>query len=280
MIDFTKRWLMSAMSALGFVSANPAAAQLDTSSFAEELKDFPYEFITVDGAMAEAEWLRLTTAGRGWPVVVGGDDNLRIMAEVFAFNSEDPNHTPAAILKAAEAIKFPEDLKAWHDAYDLSVMEKDFVGEWPTDLEPYDLGISVATDIADCLGGIAGNELTGKFLPKVHIVLVPTDKSWETPAYLKWGGGNECPPAEYHVARLKLWHENFGADVAGMSGDVLNLRVRKPVQEKAEAIAVAKEQFLYCSDIVLQGTNDIATLAATLVGQRYWYFWWNYAPGD
>jgi hypothetical protein len=40
-------------------------------------------------------------------------------------------------------------------------------------------------------------------------------------------------------------------------------------------MTVAKEQYIYCADIVDQGVGDISTLAATLIGQNWWSFWWD-----
>ncbi|WP_414650247.1 DUF4253 domain-containing protein, partial [Duganella sp.] len=34
-------------------------------------------------------------------------------------------------------------------------------------------------------------------------------------------------------------------------------------------------QYLYCADIVDQGTESIEALAATLLNARVWYFWWD-----
>ena len=38
---------------------------------------------------------------------------------------------------------------------------------------------------------------------------------------------------------------------------------------------LAWEQYLYCQDIVVQGCETIANLAATLLNSPFWYFWWD-----
>jgi len=226
------------------------------------LASFPYEVITTTGVKALEDWTRLQTADKGWPVIVGNDDDLRMMLENFSFQSEQPLHMPADILKAAEGLSM-KDLRAWQISDGYGELDAP-IGDWPTKLQSGDLGLSVASDI-----------LTGKPYPKVHIVLVPTRNSWEVPAYLRWGGWNACPPPEYHVAILRSWHERFGTQLAGLSGDVLDLQITMPLRSKEEAMTVAKEQYIYCTDIVDQGTNDISTLAATLIGQNWWSFWWD-----
>lgn len=224
------------------------------------LKTFPYPIITVDGAKAEEEWLKLKTYGQGWPVVIGDDQVLEQFIDEFS--SRNPNE----ILAAAEKINLSKDLLAWHrDEWGESVsIDDDLMGEWPINFERYDEGLSVARNI-----------LTNAFYPKVHIVIVPTEKSWEAPAYLKWGGWNSCPPPEFHVAIFKEWHEKFGAEVAGMSIDTVNLRIVRPVANRDDALSLAKQQYLYCGDNVDQGTGSISNLAATLIGQRWWFFWWD-----
>ncbi|HSG35259.1 MAG TPA: DUF4253 domain-containing protein, partial [Sphingomonadaceae bacterium] len=101
------------------------------------------------------------------------------------------------------------------------------------------------------------------------------EHGWEVPAYLRWGGWNACPPPEVHVAALRSWNERYGAELVGISGDALNLRVSSRPQTKEEATELAFEQFYYCADIVDQGVGTIANLAATLEAQDWWFFWWD-----
>jgi uncharacterized protein DUF4253 len=110
---------------------------------------------------------------------------------------------------------------------------------------------------------------------QVGIVLVPTERSWEAPAWLNYGGWNECPDPEVHVAFLRRWHERHGAEVFSIGPDVMELTVARPVADREEALALADEQFLYCYDIVAQGTETLDRLAAHLLQATVWYFWWD-----
>ncbi|MEN3327087.1 MAG: hypothetical protein V7638_1894 [Acidobacteriota bacterium] len=51
--------------------------------------------------------------------------------------------------------------------------------------------------------------------------------------------------------------------------------VARPASTRDEALALAKQQFIYCSDIVHQGVGSVEALAATLFGATVWYFWWD-----
>lgn len=272
------------------------------------LANFPYPLIETTGEAALAKWQELKAAGRGTPVILGGgDDSFNALLTPF-----EPDGPPIAltsvesILKAADAIRFPGDLiakrrkddadsRAWLEetiakdpdaplptiivtdadghrrtlsreearAQMLAARQEPEVGDWPT--TPQDsLGLSVATDI-----------LTGKALPKVYIALLPTADATEVPAYLRWGGWNACPEPAYHVAALRAWRERYGAELVGMAFDTLNLRVARKPKTRDEALALAREHYVYCSDIVEQGTQTFSVLASALMNDDWWYFWWD-----
>ncbi len=95
------------------------------------------------------------------------------------------------------------------------------------------------------------------------------------PAFLKFGNWNDCPAPETHCAIHRHWFEKYGAEIIGLSSDVIECRVAKPPIDKNEAMELAMQQFAYCYDIVEQGTETIANLAGSLVNSNNWYFWWD-----
>lgn len=137
------------------------------------------------------------------------------------------------------------------------------VGEWPKEKQESP-GLTVVADL-----------LKGTPFPSVRIALIPTTDWTTIPAYLHWGGWNECPPPEYHVAAFRSWRDRYGAGLVGLSSDTLNLRVQKRPSTREEALSLAREQYAYCSDIVEQGTQNYSTLAATLMESDWWFFWWD-----
>ena len=48
-----------------------------------------------------------------------------------------------------------------------------------------------------------------------------------------------------------------------------------PPVDKESAEKLAREQFIFCTDIVYQGTETIRNLAATLMNAKAWFFWWD-----
>jgi hypothetical protein len=239
--------------------------------------NFPYELVETTGENALATWEELKNAGRGAPVVLGDElENL-----LFPF---DPIHRTRlkpveAILSAAEAINFPDDLrKLRHDQnveamVDLGMIASpaDFeekedgtpLGEWPTKTSE-GLGLSVAYDI-----------LTGQPRSTVHVALIPTDDPTAIPAYMHWGNWNECPSPAYHVAALRVWRDLYGAELMGLDADTINLRVSRKPATREEALALARTQYLYCNDIIDQIFGSYRALARTLMARDWWCFWWD-----
>lgn len=231
---------------------------------------FPYRHIVVPGGDALATWERLRTTSEGWPVIVGGDEDFARIVEQFGL--EDPAlphqkpRTPAQIIDAAGAIRLPETLEQlWRDEYDdpEDGARLPETGDWPSPAEDVQPGLTVA------------NDLGGKPLARVHIIVLPTRDSAEAPAYLRWGDWNACPSPEVHVAVLRDWKRRYGTELVAISGDVLNLRSARRPASREEALALAREQYFYCADIVDQGTGTLAPLAAGLMSSDWWFFWWD-----
>ena len=81
------------------------------------------------------------------------------------------------------------------------------------------------------MGEVAGGEGINRFLSvwdfngeqTIPIILaeIPVKNPWEVFAYLPFGGWNECPANEEHMAVAKYWFEKYGAVPALMTHDVL-----------------------------------------------------------
>jgi Domain of unknown function (DUF4253) len=268
------------------------------------LAAFPYELIETKGAEALSKWRDLKETGRRTPIILSGQtfDNL---LEPFDAHYPGPQRTIEEILKAADALSFPADLASKKkadneqalatlktqlakdpntplptitiidehgrrtlgheetEAQMLAAPKEPPIGEWPEtrDSSP---GLTVATNI-----------LTGKPLDKIYIALIPTDDWTTIPAYMRFGDWNDCPSPEYHVAAMRHWRDRYGVELVGMAFDTLNLTVARPPSTREDAMALAREQYIYCSDIIEQGTQTFSGLAATLLGSDWWFFWWD-----
>lgn len=107
------------------------------------------------------------------------------------------------------------------------------------------------------------------------IGLIPTPRSYEVPAYLRFGRWNECPPPEIHVALARQWNERFGARLVVNTSDVMEFELERPVATIEEARELVPVLYSYCNDIIDQGVGSREALARTLHRGRFWYFWWD-----
>jgi hypothetical protein len=240
---------------------------------------FPYEIVRVPGADAYSTWQRLKGDGRSAPVVVGDDRAFDELAEWF---SEDFRKKPLEeVLSISAGLHHPQDLYALREKSDREADESlrqqglgnlsKLLGDQPSppegmwpEIPPRSFGLSIAV-----------NEETGSPYESVNIAILPTEDPATIPAYLRWGGWNDNPLAEYHVAALRSWRDRYGAELAGISRDTMNIIVSRRPQTRAEALALAKEQYAYCDDIIDQGYGTFNDLAASLLANDWWYFWWD-----
>lgn len=107
------------------------------------------------------------------------------------------------------------------------------------------------------------------------LAILPTPRAWETPAYLRFGDYNECPPPHVHTAFLRDWHQRVKAVPIIVQHGVIELYIPYPLATPAEAWLFAGEQEDYCSDIISQVYGSKEKLAQALWQSSYWYLWWD-----
>ena len=111
--------------------------------------------------------------------------------------------------------------------------------------------------------------------PQVWLVLVPASAGWLVPGLLAWGGGvNAEVMGDEHASVLRRWAATYGAELVGLTGATLTLRVLRPPQTDDDALGSAVEAFLYCPDAVWQGTETLDALADRQRG-AHWSYWWD-----
>ncbi len=138
-------------------------------------------------------------------------------------------------------------------------------GDWPEDTDPtspFWIGARITHD-----RDMHSYEVTIALLPRPHC--------WQVPAFLKFGGWNACPWPHEHVTILRYWEEQFGARVVCLTEDTIECMVSRPPRTRRDALLLARDQYLYCEDIVEQGTRSLDALAAGLLNGESWYFWWD-----
>ncbi len=225
------------------------------SALSTILAGSPFEVIMVPGIEAEATRERLRGYGTT-PVILGSSEDADLLVESLADSGPDL----ADILAEAEAL----DLAGWlRSRRNEDRVPPDMAPSlWPVNaMAPQDLTLHY-------------DVLAGRPKDRVLVALFGTPRGWEVPAHVRFGGWNTCPPAEVHVAMHRRWHQRWGADIACISGDVIECTVTRPPGDRAAARELAAEHMAYCPEIVLQGTQSLDGLATALVGARTWHFWW------
>jgi hypothetical protein len=218
----------------------------------------PFSLELVSGEEAVHRWNALQAEGRekGFaPVILGDVEDVRVLWE----NGDATAGSFKRVIEKAKAV----DISRWlaeREAEEPEVYQYD-EGDWPREPEER-TGLSVIT----------GSD--GEIKPWVCIAKIPAEQPWQIPAYLRIGNWNECPAPEYHVAMARHWQEKYGAVLISANYDVLEFLVARPPEERKAAKMLAREQFIYCTDIVHQGAETMNNLAATLLKGKLWYFWW------
>lgn len=252
--------------------------------------DFRYPVFVTAGHDALAAWemLKSEHANSAWPVVVGSREDFEILREGIEYGASQP---PSEILSSASSLAFPEgfkqykiqeseylweemqsdrNAKAFIESAGLEKAEyptvEDIMGTWPT--EPVDQSQVVELSIAR-------DWETERWIDEVLLTLVPTSDWTHIPAFLDYGGWNDCPPAEWHVAALRHWGEAYECELVGLSYESMNIRTARRPSSRAEALELALEQYYYCGDIVEQGVGEISVLAQILKSSNWWDFWWD-----
>ena len=243
-----------------------AALRLDPASLEplhEGLPEPIYRTV-VDGTRAIELWeaLRARVDQTGyWPVIMGDESDFERHEDLLDYFAERVAETGRSDVEETMTAALALDVPRWFSeraaTYASYGTLNDLRGEWPVDESPQDSFF------------VAGGEG-----PNV-LALVPCGEAWQVPAYLRWGGWNDCPAPHEQAAVLKHWAELYGAEAVAMAADQVELRVTRPPRDRAAALALAEEQFAYCTDNVTQGCGTIEALAATLVGANVWHFWWD-----
>jgi hypothetical protein len=258
-------------------------SQIDAGSLEElwEVDGDKVYGLTVNGAEAIALWEKLhqLVPETGYYPVVLGDR----AEEIYRYTEEIEARSSRAVIE--KILQEAEDIDAdeWlvETARELREDDEDDAYIWiegedfPDDRQDIDRDILSEIDYWS-EDFREKPEYTISSLDQVLVALIPTKISWETFAFLGFGGWNACPQTSTHISIAKKWYESYGAEVVSISdGDTIEMQVTKPPLDADTAFRLAQEQYMYCADIVDQGVGSLTKLAVNLYGNKIWYFWWD-----
>ncbi|MBD2342319.1 DUF4253 domain-containing protein [Calothrix sp. FACHB-156] len=246
--------------------------------------------LTVAGSEAIIHWQQLrqlVDETEHYPLLLGNRDEVESHRETLKFYSQDSSSnqllTVLEIITQADAFNIDEWLNnkaqqqreeraAWSADYSSTIemqntldpLTQAEIGEWDNLIseqpERYTIPYNILTRLPH---------------PNIVLAIIPTTFSWQVPGFLKFGNWNDCPLPTIHVGLMKYWQQKYGAEVVGITHDVVEMCVNHPPQNCEDAFRLAQEQYMYCSDIVDQGVETLNNLAAMLLNRQIWYFWWD-----
>lgn len=199
------------------------------------------------------------------PVIINPDDVLT-------------DHLTSIVLEGKSPQQFREELLSKSSEGGKQLIE-DLIGE--RNEEMAEDGFSEAEIIGEITGGEAVCSFAGHqnyhdgSITETILAYIPTAKPYEVFAWLPFGGWNDCPDAEDMIKVARYWYEKHSAVPVVISHDTLEFICRSRPHKKEAALALAKEQYALCPDIVDQGIETVGALADTLMQSTVWFFWWD-----
>lgn len=217
---------------------------------------------SVPGTLAETVWTALRAkfdTSHLWPLILGGNSvslrNIRdtCVESLDEYDRFEVQYEHAKQISAEDWMKQQTETDGWTNLYEENLRGDD------TKERRHDGLHTLGRDN----------------VPFVIMAMVPAKDPWEVPIRMKIGGWNACPEPATHAVMYKYWHKRYGVDLICYTSDVLEFKNPNPPKTLQEAMPLAREQFIYCQDIVTQGVGYIDALAAGLVNNPYWFFWWD-----
>lgn len=175
---------------------------------------------------------------------------------------------PRSILAKAEMI----DAKAWFERRRSEVLEDEFEGDeselaelegvWPDQVDGFQLSIN-------------RHQNNDNPEPEALVAELSISHPSEVLAHFRYGDWNDCPEPSVHCALWRHWYEEYGAEIVGVTRDVVEAIVARPPATRDAATSLAWEQYWYCSDVVDQELGSVRNLAAKIMNRSIWHFWWD-----
>lgn len=225
------------------------------------LPNFPFPTVSTPGDRAEQLLLQMREEleQRGHvPVIVGHAENVSRLVNAWNYRefSFDVALSAATNLQAEDwfQARIDEDPEGFDSLLETQVYPK---------------------GAAPMIQLQAGFDLSGKPRKEVFIAELPTADYWAIPLHLRFGAWNACPEPFAHALIAKYWQQRYGAKIAALTSDTIEFTVERLPDSPEDCARLAREQYIYCADIVDQGVGSVPTLAQALRGSSRWDFWWD-----
>jgi hypothetical protein len=107
-----------------------------------------------------------------------------------------------------------------------------------------------------------------------RVGLVPADRPADILACMGWHRENNSISAAELSAVLRSWEDRFGARLFEVGFDEIRLLVTRPPRTLEEALPIAAEHVVF-SDKAHVEREYVSQIAAAIVNNPFWDFWWD-----
>lgn len=102
------------------------------------------------------------------------------------------------------------------------------------------------------------------------LVLMPSDRGWEVPAYVSFYGAHQCN-SQFVVALLKEWNDRYGAELVAHYGTMLQFQTTRRPQTAEEAFHLAWQQHLIAPCTTILPGVSVRDHARALLHTNQWF---------
>ena len=187
-----------------------------------------------------------------WPVILGDKYDLAEHRHRLEYHSDADTK---AIIRRGHTM----DLDHWMEMASLSVLRDVF------SFQPFPEKLSTGLD----------DIFLRPYSDPIYIGLIPFRVGWNAPAYLNFGGWNDCPAPEVHSGLFQRWNRMFSAEVFSITHHEVGLIVNHPPRDLTAAHELRLERFLYCPDYPDRIENDDGYVE-NILDKPFWSFSWPY----
>jgi hypothetical protein len=102
------------------------------------------------------------------------------------------------------------------------------------------------------------------------LLLMPSLRFWEVPAYINWFASYRCN-SQFIVALLKEWHSKYGAELVAHHGTMLHLAVSRRPTTPDEALRLAWQHYVMAPCTTLLPGVSLRNHARALLHTDRWF---------
>jgi hypothetical protein len=113
-----------------------------------------------------------------------------------------------------------------------------------------------------------------QYTRSARIGLVPASRPADVLPRLGWDGACNSRTSLEIAAVLRSWEDRYGARLLEVGFAAIRLLVSRPPQTLEAAQRIAAEHFAFCDEACM-GPHDVGRIAAALVSNPFWDFWWD-----